>query len=62
MLAALASEGPTQCCGLPAVRYDAEDLAAEFATAVEPVHAEREEHVTPGGAVQPFTWIVLRRT
>ena len=23
---------------------------------------ERNEHVTPGGAVQPFTWVILRRT
>jgi hypothetical protein len=23
---------------------------------------EREEHVTPTGRTQPFTWVVLRRT
>jgi len=24
--------------------------------------SEREEHITPVGVVQPFTWMVLRRS
>ncbi|MGZ4734433.1 MAG: hypothetical protein ACXVJW_09360 [Acidimicrobiia bacterium] len=27
-----------------------------------PVHHEREDHITPSGVVQPFTWVVLERT
>jgi len=56
-----AADGPTQCSGLPASGYDADGLAVVFAPAFRLEHAEREEHVTPGGAVQPFTWAVLRR-
>jgi len=56
-----ASDGPNQCSGLPATGYDADGLAAAFAPAFRLEHSEREEHVTPGGAVQPFTWAVLRR-
>jgi SAM-dependent methyltransferase len=57
-----ATDGPSQCSGLPTVRYDAGTLAALFAPAFVLEHHEREEHVTPWGAVQPFTWAVLRRT
>ena len=32
-----------------------------FAGGFDLVCHEREEHTTPGGAVQPFTWVVLRR-
>ncbi len=61
VLATFAADGPTQCSGLPTTRYGPDELAALFATAFDPVHDEREEHVTPFGTVQPFTWVVLRR-
>jgi 2-polyprenyl-3-methyl-5-hydroxy-6-metoxy-1,4-benzoquinol methylase len=61
IVATFALDGPTRCSGLEVCRYDAQRLAAAFGTGFELVHAEREEHVTPGGAVQPFTWAVLRR-
>ena len=55
-----AADGPQQCSGLPTARYDADALAAEFpGWAV--VDARREEHQTPRDAVQPFTWLMLRR-
>ncbi|HEY5180171.1 MAG TPA: class I SAM-dependent methyltransferase [Dermatophilaceae bacterium] len=62
VLGTFAADGPTQCSGLPTARYDADALAAVFAPGFSLEHSEREEHVTPGGAVQPFTWVVLRRT
>ena len=62
VLGTFAADGPTQCSGLPTLRYDADALAAVFAPDFSLEHSEREEHVTPGGAVQPFTWAVLRRT
>jgi ubiquinone/menaquinone biosynthesis C-methylase UbiE len=61
VLGTFAADGPTQCSGLPTARYDADALAAAFAPGFTLEHSEREEHVTPGGAVQPFTWAVLRR-
>jgi SAM-dependent methyltransferase len=61
IVATFASDGPTHCSGLPVSRYDAAELAAEFESCFDFVHSEREEHCTPAGAVQPFTWAVLRR-
>lgn len=61
VLGTFADDGPTQCSGLPTQRYDANSLAERFDAAFDLVHSERYEHVTPGGVVQPFTWVVLRR-
>ncbi|HZW42789.1 MAG TPA: class I SAM-dependent methyltransferase [Dermatophilaceae bacterium] len=61
VLGTFAADGPTQCSGLPTARYDAVGLAAVFEPGFSLEHSEREEHETPGGAVQPFTWVVLRR-
>ncbi len=58
VVATFALDGPAQCSGLPVVRYDAAGLAAELGL-VE-VTSAREEHRTPWGAVQPFTWVAGR--
>lgn len=60
VLATFAPDGPNRCSGLPTSRYDADELAACFASSFDLVHTEREEHVTPFGTIQPFTWAVLR--
>jgi SAM-dependent methyltransferase len=60
-----AADGPAQCSGLPVARYDPGPLRAALAAASDVdwrlLHTAREEHHTPGGAVQPFTWVALRR-
>jgi hypothetical protein len=61
VLATFADDGPTHCSGLPVARYSSDSAAATFGGAFTPVAHEREEHVTPAGVVQPFTWVVLRR-
>jgi SAM-dependent methyltransferase len=65
VVATFADDGPRTCSGLPVARYDAEALRAALAEASavdwELVEETREEHGTPGGAVQPFTWVALRR-
>ncbi len=61
VLATFAPDGPQQCSGLPVTRYDAAELAALLGQRWQLVASEREEHVTPAGAVQPFTWATLRR-
>ena len=61
VVATFAPDGPTQCSGLPVRRYDAAGLTAEFGVGFDLIHSEREEHLTPSGAVQPFTWVLLRR-
>jgi len=55
-----AGNGPEFCSGLPVERYGPEALAAEFPR-LRLVHAENEQHHTPSGAVQEFTWVVLAR-
>lgn len=60
VVATFDAHGPTHCSGLPVVRYGAEDLAGVFAPHFEPVESRTEEHVTPAGLVQPFTWVALR--
>jgi Methyltransferase domain len=60
IIATFASEGPERCSGLPVARYDATDLE-RLLDGFTVVESRREEHVTPGGAVQPFTWIAANR-
>ena len=61
IVSTFADDGPEFCSGLATARFDAERLAALFGSGFRLQHAEREEHVTPAGVVQPFTWVVLRR-
>jgi 2-polyprenyl-3-methyl-5-hydroxy-6-metoxy-1,4-benzoquinol methylase len=61
VLGTFAPDGPTTCSGLPTCRYDAPMLSALCGSTFALEHHEREEHRTPWGAVQPFTWVVLRR-
>lgn len=62
VIATFAPDAPDHCSGLPVVRYDAAGLAALLAPSFELVHERREEHRTPRGIIQPFTWVALRRT
>ena len=55
-----AADGPTTCSGLPVARYAADELVAAFGGSYREVARRREEHRTPSGAVQPFTWVALR--
>jgi SAM-dependent methyltransferase len=57
-----APDGPQRCSGLPVARYGPGDLAAELAPDWQLVAQDGEEHTTPSGLAQPFTWAALRRT
>ncbi len=61
VIGAFAEGGPTRCSGLTTARYNAKELASLFSGDFELVHSERDEHHTPDGTAQPFTWAVLRR-
>lgn len=61
VLGTFALDGPTYCSGLSTARYDAASLSEIFAADFVLVRSEREEHITPTGSLQPFTWVVLRR-
>jgi hypothetical protein len=60
IIATFASDGPERCSGLPVARYEATDLE-RLLDGFTVVESYREEHVTPGGTVQPFTWIAAIR-
>jgi SAM-dependent methyltransferase len=61
VLATFAEDGPPQCSGLPVTRYRAQDLEETFSASFTLLAQEREEHVTPAGVVQPFSWVALQR-
>jgi ubiquinone/menaquinone biosynthesis C-methylase UbiE len=56
IVAAFGPEGPTQCSGLPVVRYEPGQLHAQFGGRFELVDYLSEAHHTPGGAVQQFVY------
>jgi SAM-dependent methyltransferase len=59
VLATFAPDGPERCSGLPVARYGPEDLAGALASVgLRAVGSSREEHRTPSGVIQPFTWVV----
>jgi hypothetical protein len=57
-----APDGPPSCTGLSVVRYSAHDLAAFIGRQWTLLASEQEEHHTPAGKTQPFTWASFRRT
>ncbi|THV32916.1 class I SAM-dependent methyltransferase [Glycomyces buryatensis] len=60
IIATFDAHGPTHCSGLPVVRYSASELAELFAPHFSLVTTRSEEHLTPAGLIQPFTWVTLR--
>lgn len=60
IVATFAEDGPSQCSGLPVVRYSPEQLHAEFGTAFALLKQEREAHHTPLGTVQKFIYCYCR--
>jgi SAM-dependent methyltransferase len=65
LIGTFAADGPTQCSGLPVSRYDADSLIdiVRRASGLDwrLLQSATEDHRTPSGALQPFTWIALRR-
>ena len=62
IFATFAPDGPRSCSELPVRRYAAADIATELGGAFALRDDWREDHVTPAGAVQAFTWAVFRRS
>lgn len=60
LVATFAEDGPTRCSGLEVKRYSPEALHAEFGAPFRLMASEREEHITPGGALQLFTYCLCR--
>jgi hypothetical protein len=60
IVATFAADGPQRCSELPVAQYGPDALVAALGDDLEMVMSRREEHRTPTGAVQPFTWVVVR--
>ena len=56
IVATFGPDGPTQCSGLPVMRYAPGDLHAQFGNAFRLLEHTAEEHYTPGGSVQHFVY------
>lgn len=60
IIASFAPEGPERCSGLEVVRYSCESMHAQFGSGFTLVDSVREEHRTPGGALQAFVYCLCR--
>ena len=60
IMATFAPDGPERCSGLPVTRYAPQDLLDVLGEGFTCLGSWREDHPTPGGAMQPFTWVALR--
>ena len=62
IVATFDEDGPTQCSGLPVMRYSADELHAEFGASFTLLAHEKEEHHTPLGTVQKFVYCYCRKS
>lgn len=61
IVATFAEGGPTQCSGLPVMRYSADALHAEFGAPFLLLGHEQESHRTPAGREQKFVYCFCRK-
>ena len=54
IIGTFALDGPTQCSGLPVVRYDAASLRQTLGPAFELLETRAHDHRTPWGGIQKF--------
>ena len=60
IVATFAEDGPTQCSGLPVMRYSPAELHGQFGPTFSLLKQDREEHHTPFGTVQKFIYCYCR--
>jgi SAM-dependent methyltransferase len=60
LVATFAEDGPEHCSGLPVARYNADALHGEFGGDFRLINSERQEHRTPLGGLQAFTYCLCR--
>lgn len=61
MAAVFAEDGPSQCSGLPVMRYRPGDLEAELGSSLVLIDQQPERHLTPAGQEQSFVYCFFRR-
>ena len=62
IVATFDEDGPTQCSGLPVMRYSADKLHAEFGAPFTLLAHVKEAHHTPFGTVQKFVYCYCRKS
>jgi SAM-dependent methyltransferase len=60
IMATFALDGPTKCSGLPVERYGPQELARQF-PAFTLLDDRREQHQTPFGTIQNFTYVLMQK-
>jgi SAM-dependent methyltransferase len=60
ILATFAPDGPPTCSGRPVLRYSIDGLTTILGETFDRLESLREEHITPGGSIQPFSWVAGR--
>ena len=60
IISTFALDGPERCSGLPVQRYSPASLAARIGTNFALVDGAAEQHATPWGATQNFSYAVLK--
>ncbi|HRP76939.1 MAG TPA: class I SAM-dependent methyltransferase [Rhodocyclaceae bacterium] len=61
IVATFAEDGPTECSGLPVMRYRADELHAQFGEPFMLLRHEKEAHQTPFGTIQQFVYCYCRK-
>jgi ubiquinone/menaquinone biosynthesis C-methylase UbiE len=61
IMATFGTDGPTQCSGLPVVRYAPDGLHSEFGEAFTLLSHEEQLHPTPFGTEQQFIYCMCRK-
>lgn len=61
LISTFAEDGPERCSGLKTARYSPGQLSSTFGADFNLLESHREEHVTPSGGRQPFTYCLFRR-
>ncbi|GAB5604797.1 class I SAM-dependent methyltransferase [Sideroxyarcus sp. TK5] len=61
IVATFGENGPTQCSGLPVMRYNPESLHNEFGGGFVLVEHQEEVHHTPAGKTQQFIYCYCRK-
>ena len=61
IVGAFGPQGPTQCSGLPVVRYSSDELHDEFGSCFLLLDHSTTLHTTPWGSTQQFVYCYCRR-
>ncbi len=61
IIAAFSIAGPLKCSGLNVEQYSPDKMKNEFGDSFELVKSVNEEHLTPGGKEQKFTYCCFRK-